>query len=148
MEVELKEITAENFDECVLLDVAEHQKGFVATNLMSIAQSKVYPTLESKAVYADGKMVGFVMYGFSPDTGRFTLARLMIDARWQGEGLGRASTKKVLETLRDREGCDSVYLSFVPENSGAEALYRSIGFERTGETDKESGEIIMRYSFK
>jgi diamine N-acetyltransferase len=148
MEVELREITAKNFDECVMLDVAEHQRGFVATNVMSIAQSKVYPTLESKAVYADGEMVGFVMYGFDPETGRFSLARLMIDARRQGEGLGRASTKKVLETLRDREGCDSVYLSFVPENTGAEALYKSIGFEKTGEIDDESGEIVMRYAFR
>lgn len=147
MEVELAEITASNFDECVMLNVDEHQKGFVAPNLMSIAQSKVFPTLETRAIYADGEMAGFVMYGFDPEEDRYTLVRLMVDARNQGRGIGRAATRKVLDELGRRDDCDSVYLSFVPGNEGAEALYSSIGFEKTGEIDDTSGEIVMRYSF-
>jgi hypothetical protein len=34
-------------------------------------------------------------------------------------------------------------LSFVPENTGAEKLYKSVGFERTGELNE--GEVVMRY---
>ena len=147
MEVELAEITASNFDECVMLNVGEHQQGFVAPNVMSIAQSKVIPTLETRAIYADGEMSGFVMYGFDPDEDRYTLVRLMVDARRQGRGIGSAATRKVLDELSRREDCDSVYLSFVPGNRRAEALYSSIGFVKTGEMDDTSGEIVMRYSF-
>ena len=75
------------------------------------------------------------------------MVRLMVDARKQGRGIGRAATMKVLEELKSRGDCDSVYLSFVPGNEGAEALYSSVGFEKTGEIDDASGEILMRYSF-
>ena len=147
MEVELAEITASNFDECVMLNVGEHQQGFVAPNLMSIAQSKVFPALETRAIYAAGEMAGFVMYGFDAEEDRYTLVRLMVDARKQGRGIGRAATRKVLDELSKRDDCNSVYLSFVPGNEGAEALYSSVGFEKTGEIDDKSGEIVMRYSF-
>jgi len=147
MAVELKDVTRENFDECIRLSVSESQSGYVATNLMSIAQSKVYPSLKTCAVYDDEKIVGFVMYGLDPDEGRYTLVRLMIDEKEQGKGYGREAARRVLEDLRNTEGCGSVFLSFVQENDAAERLYASIGFERTGETDPESGEIIMKYVF-
>lgn len=148
MAIELRDVTAENFDECIRMDVAETQSGYVATNLMSIAQSKVYPTLEVRAVYDGDEMVGFVMYGFDPDDNRHTLVRLMIEKSKQGKGYGRAATRLVLDELRSQNDCDSVYLSFVSGNIPAERLYESLGFERTGEIDETSGEIIMRYAFQ
>jgi Acetyltransferases len=142
MKISLREITPENFKQCVELKVADAQKNFVAPNVMSIAQSKIYPTMKIRAVYAADEMVGFVMYGLDPDDGRYYLVRLMIDERHQGKGYGKAATLAVIEDLRQR-GCREVYLSFVPENTGAEKLYESIGFERTGEIVE--GEIVMRF---
>lgn len=147
MPVELREITPKNFDECIRLSVSETQSGYVATNLMSIAQSKVFPDLNVRAIYDGEEMVGFVMFGFDQDENKHSLFRLMVDESKQGKGYGRAATRMVLEELRSEESCDSVYLSFVGGNISAERLYESIGFERTGEIDEQSGEIIMRYSF-
>lgn len=143
MSVSLREITPENFEECVNLKVADTQSAFVAPNLRSIAQSKVYPTVEPMAVYAGEEMVGFAMFGLDPDDGRFYLVRLMIDERQQGKGYGRAATLAVIEKMRENADCRELYLSFVPENTGAEALYKSVGFERTGEI--AHGEIVMRF---
>jgi diamine N-acetyltransferase len=146
MNISLREITAENFKECVNLKVADDQKTFVASNVMSIAQSKIYPTMNIRAVYADDEMVGFVMYGLDTDDGRYYLVRLMIDERHQGKGYGKAATLAVIEDLRQTDGCREVYLSFVPENTNAERLYKNIGFERTGEISE--GEIVMRYAIE
>ena len=143
MAVKLREITPENFRECIDLKVSAAQNSFVASNLMSIAQSKIYPTRQTFAVYDNDKMVGFVMYGFDPDDRRYYLGRLMIDERFQGQGYGRATVLEVIERLKQIEDCREVYLSFVPENTTAEALYKSVGFERTGELNH--GEIVMRY---
>ena len=63
MKVSLKEIDRENFGRAVKLEVNEDQKGFVAPNVYSIAQSKVEPTYSVQAVYDGEEMVGFVMYG-------------------------------------------------------------------------------------
>ncbi|HLM00184.1 MAG TPA: GNAT family N-acetyltransferase [Pyrinomonadaceae bacterium] len=146
MNITLREITPENFSAVINLEVADDQKLFVAPNVKSIAQSKIYPDSIPLAVYCEEQPVGFVMYGYDPDDEKYYLGRLMIDARHQGKGYGRAATREVIRRLSEIEGCDAVYLSFVPENTGAEKLYSSVGFERTGELN--GSEIVMRYTIK
>lgn len=145
MTVSLREIDSGNFRQCINLKVAEGQEKYVASNVYSIAQSKIYPSSLPFAIYSGDEMVGFVMYGFDTDDNKYYLGRLMIDARHQGKGYGKAATLEVIERMRKIEDCREIYLSFVPENTGAEKLYTSVGFEQTGETS-ESGEVIMRFS--
>jgi len=144
MSISLREITPQNFDECIDLKVTGAQSGFVASNLYSIAQTKIYPDMESFAVYDNEQMVGFVMFGFSVNFQRYYLVRLMVDERFQGKGYGSAATLEVIERMRQIEDCKELYLSCVPENTNAERLYKSIGFERTGEIN-EGGEFLMRF---
>ena len=47
--------------------------------------------------------------------------------------------------MKKIEDCQEIYLSFVPENTGAKKLYASVGFERAGETSK-NGEVIKHLS--
>lgn len=142
--VRLEEITPQNFKECINLKVSDAQTNFVASNVFSIAQSKIYPTYQPRAIYCDDEIVGFVLFGLDTDDGRYYLGRLMIDEKHQGKGFGKAAVWQVIEQLCAHEDCREIYLSFAPENANAEKLYQSIGFERTGETN-EYGEIIMRY---
>ncbi len=146
MSVSLREIDRFNYRECINLKVADGQEKFVAPNVFSIAQSKIYPNLNPFAVYDGDEMVGFVMYGYNEDDARFWLDRLMIGEKHQGKGCGRAATLEVIERLSQIEDCREIYLSFYPENTGAEKLYSNIGFERTGELDQ--GEIVMRLTIK
>jgi diamine N-acetyltransferase len=147
MNVSLREITPENFKECIELKVADNQKTFVATNVYSIAQSKIYPTHLPFAVYNDDdEMVGFVLYGLDTDDNRYYLGRLMIDEKHQGKGYGRAATLAVIEELKRQEDCTEIYLCCEPDNTNAERLYKSIGFEHTGEVYE--GENVMRYRIK
>jgi diamine N-acetyltransferase len=71
MSVSLREITPGNFRECVNLKVAEAQQHFVAPNVMSIAQSKIYPTMNIRAVYANDELIGFAMFGLDTDDARY-----------------------------------------------------------------------------
>lgn len=146
MDVSLREIDRYNYRECINLKVADGQENFVAPNVFSLAQSKIYPNLNPLAIYTGDEMVGFVMYGYNADDGRFWIDRLMIAEKHQGKGYGRAATLEVIERLSQIEDCREIYLSFVPENTGAEKLYSSIGFARTGELDQ--GEIVMRLEIK
>ena len=146
MSVLLRPITPENFKECIDLKVSDSQKDFVAPNAVSIAWSKVYPTANVFAVYNDDEMVGFVMFGLDTEDELYYLGRLMIDERFQGKGFGKAATLAVIEELKKNGDCKEIYLSFVPENTNAERLYKSVGFERTGELNGD--EIVMRYIIK
>ncbi len=146
MSVELRQITRDNWRECVRLKVADDQQKYVASNAVSLAQSKYEPECVPLSVYDGDTIVGFVMYR-PEDYGLSKLwfiDRLMIGAQYQGKGYGRAAMEALLARLRAIPGYNAVLISFVPGNATAEKLYSSLGFKDTGEIDE--GEIVYRLS--
>jgi len=140
--VELRKITESNYNECLGLKVTDVQNNYVASNCYSLAQAWVYyETAYPFAIYADDEMVGFVMMGYFKKEGVYSVWRLMIDKRYQGKGYGRKALQLAITYLKEEYSVNEIFLSFVPENSVAESLYSSVGFERTGEID--DGEIVM-----
>jgi len=140
--VELRKITQDNFVECTKLKVAENQEGFVATCLYSMAQAWLYhPNAFPFAIYADDIMVGFLMLGYVESKGIYDVWRLLIDAQHQGKGYGKKALLLAIQHLVDTFGAKEVYLSFVPDNTIAGNLYRSVGFEPTGEM--AGNEVVM-----
>ena len=147
--ISLRELTADNWDQCLDLEVTEAQKEFVADNLYSIAEAQFYPGTICHAIYADETMVGFAMYGpdqgYSPEQERdsaYAIVRLMIDKSHQGRGYGRAAMELLIRHIQKVQNCGAIYLSSAPENRAAERLYRSLGFEATGEV--HDGEVVFR----
>ena len=57
----LRALTKDNYLRCLQLEVKEDQQDFVASNLQSIADSKVYPELIPQTIYHEDTMVGFLM---------------------------------------------------------------------------------------
>jgi diamine N-acetyltransferase len=98
--------------------------------------------LSQLAAYADDMPVGYVMYGFDPDTRDWWIVRLMVAHDQQGKGYGRAIMQAVIAQLSAQPGCDAIHISFVPENAAARALYSSLGFVDTGRI--EDGEVVYR----
>ena len=145
MTMTLREITRDNWLPCVRLKVAPEQEPFVASNGVSLAQSKYEPEWIPLALYNDEEMVGFVMYGVNRDEGKYWILRVMVDRRYQGHGYGRAAMRLLLERLRAIPGCDEVAISYEPENEVARHLYASCGFRETGEVLE--GETVARLSF-
>ena len=143
--VDLREITRDNFDDCIKLKVSQVQKGFVAANVFSLAQAWVYrATAFPFAIYHDDLLVGFIMLGYYEPESCYNVWRLMIDERYQGKGYGRAALLLGIRYLADIHGAREVFLSVVPENTVAEGLYLSIGFKHTGAMSGD--EAIMRLS--
>ena len=141
--IELRNITEDNYRECLDLKVSESQKDFVAPNRHSLAQAWVfYDSAYPFAIYADDIMVGFIMLGYIKEEKQYTVWRLMIDEKFQKKGYGKAALYLGIEYLQKEFGINEVYLSYAPENAVGEALYESAGFKKTGEI--EDGEIIMR----
>ena len=138
--VELREITADNFRDCIRTDVAEHQRGFVAHNMYSLAEAKADGVSIPLAIYASGTMVGFTMYRFDGASGTGYIDRLMVAADQQRRGYGRAAMSEVIRRLRETPGCLRIRTSFKPTNEVADVLYHGLGFRRTGEVDE--GEVV------
>ncbi len=141
MEVELKDIDKDNWHECIKLKIAGSQKYFVFSNMYSLVESKFDPNLVPKGIFAEGKMVGFIMYGLYE--GEYWISRLMIDKMYQGKGYGKAAIKMVIELLKKNPECRRIYIDYEPDNKTAETLYEHIGFIRTGKYSK--GAVIACY---
>jgi diamine N-acetyltransferase len=153
--VSLRAITIENWLECVELKTTEAQAGFVSPNTFSLTQAHFETWWETLGIYADEVMVGFVMFGTFPATGLPAyypevipvgidcIMRFMIDGRYQRRGYGRAALALVIERIRQRPDAHAIILSYDPNNSGAAALYASLGFRLTGNMHHEEIEARL-----
>ena len=143
--IELKNITHDNFDDCVNLKVAENQKNFVAANIYSLAQAWLYyKTAFPFAIYDGDVLVGFIMLGYYELKNCYNVWRFMIDERYQGKGYGKAALLLGIRYLTETYGVSEIFLSVVPENIVAENLYRSVGFERTGEMSGSEAVMCLK----
>jgi len=141
--VELRKIDADNYSECLDLQVNDDQRNFVASNVYSLAQAWVhYENAYPFAIYAGDVMVGFVMMGYDSEKNRYIIWRFMIDKRYQNKGYGKAALALSIKHLAEKYNVNEIFLSFEPANHIAERLYDSFGFMKTGEVDH--GELVMR----
>ncbi|GAB6989871.1 GNAT family N-acetyltransferase [Paenibacillus pini] len=151
MNIQLKDITAENFNECVSLKSYDTKERLlfeehVASNAFSLAQAKVEVEWLPKAIYYNETMVGFAMYGLDKKQGFYFITRLMIDYKHQGKGIGKQAMLKIIEVMKGFP-CKEIYTSFVSSNEGAKKLYTSLGFEYTGGVTNE-GEPLYCLRFE
>jgi diamine N-acetyltransferase len=142
MAVTLRPITPDNWRACIQLNTTEAQRHFVASVVYSLAQAYVEPWWTPLAIYADETAVGFVMYRQLPGTDIAWIQRIMIDARYQAKGYGRAAMEAVIARIRQQEGRREIRLSYHPDNTVAAHLYEYLGFRPTGEL--QDGEIVVR----
>lgn len=138
MSINLKEIINENWIECIRLTTNEDNSNtvfqkFVASNALSIAQSKIQEGWTIRAIYEENTMVGFTMYGYSVENKFYEICRLMIDHKFQRKGYGIKAMLIVIDEMRSNKDCKEVFLSFDPQNEGAKKLYEKVGFVNTGE---------------
>ncbi|MBH9554299.1 GNAT family N-acetyltransferase [Inhella gelatinilytica] len=145
--VTLREITAETVRAVINLSVAEDQEGFVAPNAVSLAQALFAPQAWYRAIYLGEEPAGFVMLDdesllstppLRPEVGVW---RFMIDAKFQGRGIGRAALRQVIEHVRSKGLFTRLRLSYVPGPGCPEPFYLSLGFRHTGCVDE--GEIVL-----
>lgn len=146
--INFKEITNKNIWQVCMLEPFDDQKDFVAENIQSLAEA--YATRNEGnnalplAVYDDETLVGFVMIGKgtvgNEDESElikdnYSLWRLMIDKKYQGKGLGKATIDAVIELIRTYPfgKADKVWLSYEPENKRAKDIYLKYGFVENGE---------------
>jgi diamine N-acetyltransferase len=147
--VTLREITPANRAEIEALTVTPAQETFVAGVADSLVEAAETPDAMPwyRAVYADATPVGFVMISDNIPMGRpeyvgpYFLWRLLIDARYQGRGYGRATLDLIVAYVRTRPGAERLYTSHVPGDGGPLGFYLKYGFVLTG--DVHDGEPVL-----
>lgn len=124
------------------LDTTEGQRDWVANNAESLAEAATDPDARPRAIRADGRLVGFLMYEAPPGEDTARIYRFMIDRTEQGRGLGRRALAAAIAEIAAIPGVRVLEICYMPENEGARRLYGSAGFVEA-EID-EDGEQIAR----
>jgi len=147
MDVSLREITASTVRAITNLAVAPDQQRFVASNAVSLAEALFSPEAWYRAIYLSDDPVGFVMLydetlrAPPPEIPQIAVWRFMIDARFQGRGVGKAALEQVIAHVRATRAVSLLTVSYVPGPGGPEPFYVACGFRHTGQIDE--GEIVL-----
>lgn len=153
--MEFREITWDNFIECIELQVTEEQKRFISSNQHALAEayiaSKEGQVIITFAIYKDENMVGFLSMYYDDGDGNFEYSsygvfKFMIDRRYQGKGYGKEAMVKAVEFAKSLPHGKArvVELTYKPENEIAKNLYSSLRFIETGNIHP-SGEVYAEY---
>ncbi len=141
--IQLKDVTADNWEAVIALKLTEEQEDLVADNTYSLAESKFSPHAVPKAIYAGRKPVGFIMYEPLVDENKphdYLIYRFMIDRRHQNKGYGRKALAKAIKAIKKDKHWRRIIISYMPDNLTAKSFYASLGFVET-RTD-EDGEMM------
>jgi diamine N-acetyltransferase len=147
MGVTFRDLTKDNFKECIKLKVRDDQR-FVASNLYSIAQSKIMPEYMPLAIYNDETIVGFIMYKLDMEKQELYLCRFMIDVQYQGKGYGKESLDLLKSIAEKVSGINKIELSTKPDNHHGIKIYEKAGFKDTGILDDGEEVFVLEINRK
>ena len=144
--VELRTITENNFIDAFHLKLAPGQEKYVSHPIRSLAQAYVYrDQCQPFGIYADGKMIGYVMVIYDYDVPEYDIWHMMIDEEAQGRGYGSSAMDQVLNYIRTKPFgvSDRVALTCNKNNLVARQLYEKKGFVATGNKFDDEIELVL-----
>ena len=137
----LREITRENWRATLSLAVRPEQQRLIAdhTPIAAIVLAKAYIRPDGLvwlpyAIYTDTQIVGLIALAYAPDSrDQYWVYHFFIDQLHQGQGYGKAAFQAFIELIRVQHvSCRLLNLAVHPENSRAQQLYTSLGFQPDG----------------
>lgn len=144
-QIRLKEVTKENIEDILQLQVKESQKSFVATTSKSLAYAYVSRDAVSPyGIYEEEQLIGYVSLIFDENDQMYNIWHFLIDAKYQGYGYGKKAMRAVMYNIREKAYglTNTIALGVDLNNKLAIHLYEEFGFIDSGETD-DDGELIM-----
>ncbi|MCI0574635.1 MAG: GNAT family N-acetyltransferase [Chloroflexi bacterium] len=140
--ITVQEVTQANWRDTLRLAAHPERQRFLAeyTPVAAIALAKAYirpggMLWRPYAIYADDTMIGFIELACFPESrDQYWIYHFFIDHRQQGKGYGKIALQAFIQLVKETHPhCEQVCLAVHPENTRAQHLYTSLGFQQTGE---------------
>ncbi|WNJ16101.1 GNAT family N-acetyltransferase [Pontibacter sp. G13] len=132
----------------LVLDVSidDQQAQFVPPVLYTLAQAQ-FEQLKLFGIRHAGQMVGMITYGNFG--GICWINRILIDVKFQRQGIGRAALEMLLAQLQGHPACHEIRTSYAKQNYAASQFFRQMGFVPIEPTlDHEVVAKLERESFE
>lgn len=153
MNIRLKPVTRDNWEEAIKMKVKESQRDFVPSAAVSLAKVYIKPDGDAIeyipfSIYDNEQMVGFIMHAYEPDTANmYWINGFFIDKNYQGRGYGRPALAEMIGWIKTKfPQCEEIRLTVHKDNHHARNLYKNFGFSPTGEIWGE--EEVYYFSIK
>ena len=136
------ELTADNIEAVLAVTPRPEQLRHVNPVAWYVAMAAYEGVWQPVALVGDGdEVVGFAQWAWDDSDSTYTLGGVVLDARHQGRGLGRALLDALVAHVRAQPRPGTVVLTVHDDNERARGLYRRYGFVETGEV--LDGELVM-----
>lgn len=148
MELNLREITKDNWLDMIELEITKEQEDYVALNAEAIAASKFYDHYVNRGVYLGDKPVGFIQYYPNYADGKpneIFIDQLMIDVNHQGKGYGTKAISLVLDEIKQLEGFTSISICYVEGHDVMKDFFERFDFKVVDQD--EFDETIMELHY-
>ena len=160
--VALKKITIldKEMEECIALTVPEERRDYVESNAVNLSDEFEYnrrkiSVWESRAIYADDKMVGLISYNYYIDDPVFKevcyrIRPFTVDRDFVGLGYEKAALAILLDEIRNKPFGEAaaIFATYHPDDKGMAELFESFDFAKTeldwDTKDEECKDIIVR----
>lgn len=133
-------LTRYNWESCLEIELTPEQTKMTPTVLYSLAQAH-FEQLHAFGIMTRGTMVGFLMYG--EFGGICWINRIMVDKKYQRQGIGRAALLQLLSRLQMKYSCKEIRTSYAVNNYSAARFFEGLGFFPMDSSLKE--EIVAVY---
>lgn len=121
--------------DCILLQVDESQRHFVADNARSLVEAAFEEGLYTLGIYLEEEMIGFILYDYDDALPGWSMSRFMIGTRFQGKGYGKRAVLDFLDYFKEHHNSNEIYISVSLDNIVARKLYSGIGFKEIKEIE-------------
>ena len=148
MDINLREITNDNWLEMLDLEITKAQEDYVALPSEAIAASKFYDYYVNRGVYLGDKPIGFIQYYPNYDDDKpneIFIDQLLIDVNSQGQGYGTAAVKLVLDEIKQLPGFNAISICYVEGHDVMKRFFERFNF-KVVEQD-EFDETIMELHY-
>ena len=151
MRVTLAELTVENMEGCLKLEVSTEQREFVPSAAGIIARA--WTVRDSAAnlfvIEADGTAVGMALvYELNEEPSCYFLMEMFVDARYQRRGIGSEALRRIVKRYAESPKFPMIELAVDRRNTAAIGMYLEAGFEDTGYTDPDCPQYLnLAYYF-
>lgn len=142
MNMSLRSITKSNYEAVCELDVSKEQQDFVACNMWSLVEAQFNEGYDTRAIYRDEVVVGFLMWVKESAT-KVSIWRFMVDEKFQQQGIGRIALELALVEIKSMADISEIEICYNPNNPVAKDFYASFGFNEVGMDDDDEDMLAI-----
>jgi len=136
LNISLRPVDKDNYEEVCDLEVSKEQQDYVAENMWSLVESHYNQGYTTRAIYRHKQVVGFFMW-VQESAELISIWRFMVDEKHQKQGIGRLAMLLALEEIKQLPGLNKIEICYNPNNPVAKDFYVSFGFVEVGMDEDE-----------